>query len=323
MNQLVLGLGCGSIAMFIAVRLPYRIYRTYALWIYIIGIISLIAVFIPHIGMNHGGARRWVDIGSFSFQPSEVYKLAFIIYFATWLAGVKQKVTTFKYGMLPYLIVTGISGALILAQPDTATFGVIAMAGTAMYISAGAKWRYIFAMGLIGILAIGILALTRPYIRDRIHTFINPTNDPSGKGYQIQQSLIAIGSGGVLGRGFGQSVQKFGFVPEPIGDSIFAIAGEEFGFVGSSLIILLYLFFALRGLVIASRIQDAFGRLLIIGIVILITAGSMVNIASMLGIIPLSGIPLLFMSHGGTALFFTLISVGIMLNVSKYQVKKI
>ena len=151
---------------------------------------------------------------------------------------------------------------------------------------------------------------------------MHPANDPTGSGYQIQQSLIAIGSGGVFGRGFGQSIQKFNFLPEPIGDSIFAVASEEFGFVGSVLIILLYLVFTFQGLRIAARAPDTFSALLVVGIIILITSQSFFNIAAMLAITPLSGTPLLFISHGGTALFFALASVGVVLNISRYQLKK-
>lgn len=322
-NQLVLGLGCGIILLAITANIPYKLFKRYSLFFYILSAIALALVFVPHIGVAHGGAKRWVDVGPITFQPSEIYKYAFVMYLATWISNVKGKITSFKYGLIPFGIIIAISGAFILLQPDTATFGVIAIAGTAMYLVGGAKWRDIFIMGGIGVLVIGLLALTRPYIRDRIHTFIDPTSDPSGKSYQIQQSMIAIGAGSIAGRGFGQSVQKYNFLPEPIGDSIFAVAGEEFGFIGGSLIILLYIAFSLRGLYIASRIQDLFGRLVTVGIVILVSSGSLINISSMLGIIPVSGIPLIFMSHGGTALFVTLGAMGILLNISRYQVDKI
>lgn len=322
-NQLVLGLGGGLIALFITTRIPVGFFKQYSSWFFGAALIALILVFIPHIGMEHGGAKRWVNVGPVTFQPSEVYKYAFVLFFAAWISHVKHKISTFKLGTLPYIIMMIVSAVLILLQPDTATFGVIAIAGTAMFLAGGARWRDILLMGLIGILTLGILILTRPYVRDRIHTFLDPTHDPTGKSYQIQQSMIAIGSGGLTGRGFGQSVQKFNFLPEPIGDSIFAVAGEEFGFIGSVGIVLLYMLFALRGFYVASRIQDTFARMTAVGIVATIIAGSFINISSMLGIIPLSGIPLIFMSHGGTALFITLAAVGILLNISRYQVEKI
>ncbi len=318
-NQIGFGLVLGSIAMYITSRINYRLWRKYALFVYGFSILLLIMLFVPHLGIKLKGARRWIGFGSFSFQPSEVYKVGFVIYFATWLSGIKSKVATFKYGTISFLAVSAISGALILSQPDTATFGVVFVAGLAMYMIAGARWRDLLILLAIGVISISALAVARPYVMDRIHTFIDPTSDPTGSGYQIQQSMIAIGSGGLFGRGFGQSVQKFNFLPEPIGDSVFAVAGEEFGFIGGTALILLYVAFTLLGFKIATRTPDQFGRLLVVGIVILITTGSMINIASMLGIVPVSGIPLLFISHGGTALFITLAEVGIILNVSRYQ----
>ena len=318
-NQLGVGLGLGAVAMAITSFINYRHLKRYALPLYICSLIGLVLVFIPHIGVAHGGARRWIDVLGFSIQPSEIYKICFVIFFALWLSKVKNKVATFRYGTLPFIILLGISAALIVSQPDTATFGIVACAGVAMYLSAGARWRDLGLFVVIGLLGIGVLALTRPYIMSRIETFIHPAHDATGSGYQIQQSMIAIGSGQLLGKGFGQSVQKFNFLPEPIGDSIYAVAGEEFGFLGAVIIILLYVIFALRGFKIAAHTPDLFGRLLVVGIVILIVSGSFVNISSMLGLIPVSGVPLIFISHGGTALFIALIEVGIILNISKYQ----
>jgi cell division protein FtsW len=188
-----------------------------------------------------------------------------------------------------------------------------------MFVTAGGRWRDVFIAGLIGIIFLAGLAYSRPYIFDRIETFIKPGEDLQGSSYQLNQSLIAIGSGQIFGRGFGQSVQKFNYLPEPIGDSIFAVAAEEWGFVGSTVLIFLFLAFAIRGLKIATWSSDIFGGLLATGIVILITVQSLVNIASMLGVFPLTGMPLLFVSHGGTALFFAMAEVGIILNISKQR----
>ncbi len=220
---------------------------------------------------------------------------------------------------MPLLLLFGITAGLLLLQPDTDNFLMIVIAGLSIFLASGGKWRYIFFLILAGTLVLGGLILTRPYVRERIDTFIHPELNSQGSGYQIQQSLIAIGSGGITGRGFGQSVQKFNFLPEPIGDSIFAVAAEEFGFIGSVTLIFLFVFFATRGLKIASRVPDLFGRLLIIGIVIMITSQAFVNIGAMLGVLPLSGITLPFVSHGGTSLFITLLEVGIILSISKTQ----
>jgi len=320
-NQLILGLLCGSIAAFITSRIPYQKWRTYAFYIFIISTVMMVLVFVPHIGMLHGGAKRWINIGSFSFQPAEFFKIGFVMYAAAWYASIKSKSSTFKYGTLPLIALIVLGAVLLLAQPDTDTFMVVTAAGLGIYLAAGGKWRDVFIMAAGGILVLLILIQVRPYLKQRIETFMDPSKDPTGSGYQIQQSLIAIGSGGLFGRGFGQSVQKFNFLPEPIGDSIFAVAGEEFGFVGTVAIVFLYLMFAYQGFRIAIRAQDTFGSYLVIGLIILITLQSYLNISSMLAITPLSGTPLLFVSQGGTALFFALASVGIILNVSKYQKK--
>lgn len=315
-NQIVFGIIGGVIACVILSRIPYKRWRPYSFYIFLLAIILNLLIFVPGIGMSHGGATRWLNLG-ISFQPSEFLKIAFILYFAAWLSGIKSKIHDPRFGLLPTIVILGIVGGLLLAQPDTDTFLTIALAGIGMYISQGARWRDFFIFGLIAIIGLGIIAINRPYVMSRLTTFLNPSSDPRGAGYQVQQSLIAIGSGGIFGRGFGQSIQKFNYLPEPIGDSIYAVASEEFGLLGSAGIILLFVFFSLTGLKIAVRAKDAFGRLITVGIVILVSAGSFMNIASMLGLIPLGGIPLTFISHGGTALFFSLAEVGLVMNISR------
>lgn len=316
-NQTVLGLFLGSIACFFTSNFDYKKYRPYAFYIFILSAIVTLFVFIPGIGVGHGGAQRWIYLGPLSFQPSELLKIGFILYFSAWLSSVKDKADTLKYGFLPFIAIIGLVGLILLAQPDTDTYLIIVFSGVAMYLSGGGRWKYILLMGIIGILGLGVLAMTRPYVMSRINTFVHPDKNSQGSGYQIQQSLIAIGSGGLFGRGFGQSIQKFNVLPEPIGDSIFAVAGEEFGFVGAVGIVILFMFFAFRGLKIAAQVSDSFGRLIVVGIVILIVSQAFVNIGAMVGILPLSGITLPFVSHGGTALFMTLAEVGIILNISK------
>jgi len=316
-SQTVLGLFLGSIAMIVATKLNYKLWRKYAFIVLVVAIVVNILVLIPHIGIEHAGARRWLYLGPFSFQPSELLKLGFIIYLSAWFASVKDKVKTWRYGFMPFMALLAVTAGLLLSQPDTDNLMLLVFTGTAMFITAGGKWRYVGIIIISGVLCIGALALTRPYLMQRIMTFANPSADAQGAGWQIQQSLIAIGSGGLFGAGFGQSVQKFTYLPEPVGDSIFAVAGEEFGFIGSALLILIFVVFATRGLKVASTSPDPFGRLLIVGIVIMITSQAFINIGAMLGMIPLSGITLPFVSHGGTSLFFTLFEVGIVLSASK------
>src|SRR3989344_5484348 len=320
-NQTFFGLFLGTIACIFTSKIDYKIYRKYAFWIYLLGVILTLCVFLPKIGVEHGGAYRWIRLGLFSFQPSEFLKIGFIIFLSAWIASVKEMVKTFKYGFLPFVTLTLITGVILLIQPDTDTFAITIFAGLAIYIVGGGRWKYILIIAICGIIGVGVLAYTRPYIKSRITTFLNPNQNALGSGYQIQQSLIAIGSGGLFGRGFGQSIQKFNVLPEPIGDSIFAVASEEFGFLGAVFIVLLFVFFSFRGLKIATQISDPFGRLVVVGIVILIVSQAFVNIGAMVGVLPLSGITLPFVSHGGTALFMTLAEVGIILNISKNRKK--
>lgn len=318
-TQIIFGIVGGGVALFILSHTHYRILKKYSFYIFLFSLALSLLVFAPVIGIEHGGARRWVSLGSFTFQPAEFLKLGFVIYFAAILSSVRSKIGVFKYGILPAFILLGLVGAILLAQPDTGTFLVIITAAFAMFLSAGGWWRHIAGVGIITTAGSIALILTRPYVKERILTFLDPSRDALGAGYQLQQSLIAIGSGEITGRGFGQSIQKFSYLPEPIGDSIFAVAAEEFGFIGGVVIIAAFLVFATRGLFIAKNAPDSFSGLLVLGIVILIISQSFINIASMLGAFPLTGLPLLFMSKGGTALFMALASIGIILNISKYQ----
>ncbi len=319
LNQVMFGIIGGGFALFFASLLHYRWWRQYAFYIFLFTMILTLAVFLPVIGFSHGGATRWIKIGSLTLQPAELLKIGFVIYVATWLSGVKPYIHSFLKGTLPFIGGIALVAIPLLLQPDTDTFLIMVAAALAMFIAAGGRVRDVIVMGLVGILLITVLAFSRDYIMDRIQTFINPNLDPQGSGYQIKQSLIAIGSGGIAGRGFGQSIQKFEYLPEPIGDSIFAVYAEEFGFAGSTVLILLFVAFAMRGYRIATHAPDLFGMLLVVGIITVISAQVFLNIAAMLGLAPLSGLPLPFISHGGTALLMTLGAVGIVLSVSKYQ----
>lgn len=320
-SQLVLGLILGIIGMFFATRINYKFWRKYSLIIFLCSIAVTAAVFIPHLGWSHGGAQRWIKIGSLSFQPVEILKFGFVVYFAAWLSWAKGRVKNFKFSILPLLIMLAIIAFILLKQPDTKSFILITVTGVAMLFISGTPIKHILGIGTLVVVAVGSLIYFTPYLQERVKTFIDPSQDPRGSSYQIQQSLIAIGSGGIFGRGLGQSIQKFSYLPEPQGDSIFAVLGEELGFVGAFITILLYSIFALRGLRIANNSPDLFSRLLVSGIVILIIAQSFMNIASITGVFPLTGVPLVFMSHGGTSLMIYLIAMGVVLQISKFQNK--
>lgn len=320
-NQVVLGLFLGLGAFVLFSYIDYRFLRRISPYFFVGAVMLTLLVFVDGIGYEHNGARRWIDARLFSFQPTEFLKLAFVCFFASWLAAAKEKVRTLKGGLLPLVIMLLIMGAIILSEPDAGTFGVIAATGLVMFFAGGGKWRHIFALLAMGAIALAALAFTKPYIQDRITTFLHPEQDSRGSGYHIQQSLIAVGSGGLVGRGFGQSIQKFNYLPEPTNDAIFAVAAEEFGFAGGMIIIAAFFLYAWRGIVIAYRAPDAFSRLLVVGLIFLIVVQSFMNIASMLGLFPLTGVPLLFVSHGGTALMTVLAESGIILGVSKHMRK--
>jgi cell division protein FtsW len=316
-SQIFIGLFMGLIACFIVSKINYRYWRKFSFYIFLLSVGATLLVFIPGVGVSHGGATRWIYIGNMSFQPLELLKIGYIIYWAAWIGEVKERIQTIRWGLLPFMIITGIVGVVLLLQPDTDSFVIIFSVGLGMYLVGGGKWRHIFSIIIIGFIGVSALFFMRPYLLDRLMTFINPADNPLTSGYQIQQSLIAVGSGELFGRGLGQSIQKFKYLPESIGDAIFPIAAEEFGFIGGIIIIFLFLFFISQGLKIGGGAPDSFSGLLVIGIAILITIQSFINIASMIGVIPLSGSPLIFFSQGGTALFFTLAEIGMIINVSR------
>ncbi len=309
------------LSFFVVSKMDYRFWRDYSLYIFIGAALLTLGVFIPGIGLKLNGAMRWVNIGPFTFQPSEFLKLGFILFLAAWLAKTKDGIMSLKRGLVPFLIISGLVGVIMVSQPDIDMLVIMLVGGTAMYFVSGAKWSHLGLLILSLVVAISLVAAAKPYIIARLKTYLNPDQNVLGSSYQINQSLIAIGSGGWAGRGFGQSIQKFKYLPEPIGDSVFSVASEEFGFAGALVIISGFLLFALAGLRIAARAPSGFGRLVTVGIVIMIMTGAFINIASMLGLIPLTGTPLLFVSHGGTALLLALVEAGIIVSVSRHQPK--
>jgi cell division protein FtsW len=318
-NQFFLGVVLGAVALFVLSRINYKLIHKYAPYIFGFSIFATLLVFIPGVGMSWGGASRWVHFGPITFQPVELLKIGSVIFVAHYLSRHARNVSSNGFFGIISLgaVITAVAIPLLL-QPDTGSLVVIVLALSSMFFVSGLKWRDVGILLLSSIVALAILAFMRPYVFDRITTFLNPGEDAQGSGYQVKQSLIAVGSGGVFGRGFGQSVQKFNYLPEPIGDSIFAVYAEEFGFVGSVLLLGVLLALAMRMYHIAIRAPDMFGALLVVGFATLIIVQSLFNIAAMLGVVPLSGLPLIFVSHGGTALSMTLLSLGIVLNISRH-----
>ena len=313
-----IGLGIGIGFFFIFSRIKYTWLRKWALFILIGAIAINLLLFIPALALHVNGASRWINVGPLSFQPSELLKIAFIIYVAAWAQFAKEKIKTMKFGLLPYLVVTGILTILLLAQRDTDTLLIIAFTGLCIMFIAGLPIRHMaLALGCMALIVLGVVVV-RPYALERVKTFLDKSSTDPNASYQINQAEIAIGSGQWTGRGFGQSIQKFGYLPQPTDDSIFAVAAEEFGFVGSIGLLALYILFAASAFRIGVRAPDAFSGLLAMGIAVLVLTESFLNMAAMLGLVPLSGVPLLFVSHGGTALIIALMAAGMVANVSKY-----
>lgn len=316
-TQLIYALVGGAIALAIGSTLPYVFYRKYSYILFGSALFLTSLVFVPGLQRYHGGAHRWIDIGPFSLQPSEMLKFAFIVVIAMWCTKYRHLFRHMKFGLYPYLGAAAVVSLLLLAQPDFGTYFVIMTASFITYFVGGARKKHIYSTLIAGLIGVILLISVRPYMLERVKTFFDSGHDPRGSSWQLNQSLIALGGGGLLGRGLGQSVQKFNYLPEPIGDSIFAVLGEELGFLGTAFLILLYGIIGWRGYVISKYAGDQFGRLLAIGIVIIILSQATLNIGSMLGMIPLSGVPLPLMSHGGTALMVALFELGVLLNISK------
>jgi cell division protein FtsW len=318
-SQIGLGLIPGIITLLILRLMPPKWLTRGILPFYVSAILLTLLVFIPHLGYHTNGATRWIQIGSITVQPAEFLKIAVILMLAAYLAQAKTKIQEFRHGLLMFAAIVGIPALVLIAQPNTSTTMIIVATCVALYFLAGAPWRDFAIIAATAIIGLGLLVVIHPYLQKRIMTFIHPAQASLSSGYQIQQSLIAIGSGRFVGRGFGQSVQKFNYLPEPNGDSIFAVYGEEFGFLGAVLLLLVFMAFATRGLMIAAEAITTFGALAVTGLTLLITLSAFMNIGAMLGVLPLTGLPLPFISQGGTALFAALASVGVILNIAAHR----
>lgn len=317
-HQLFYGAIPGIFAMYIAQKIDYRYWKKIAFPLFLLSVIFLLLVFVPGIGMKVYGATRWINLGPISFQPSEMAKFSLIIYLAAWLESRgERRIQDSMEGFVPFLGIVGLASFLILKQPDMGTLGVLVMIAISIYFVSGASLSHIFAFGFLGAAAVFLLVKFEPYRFDRILAFMDRSGDPQGIGYQINQALLAIGSGGIFGLGLGHSRQKFNYLPEPVGDSIFAIIGEELGLLGGVILISLFLILAYRGFKIAKNASDEFGRLVAVGITMWIVLQAFVNIAANSALIPLTGIPLPLVSYGGTSLVFLLFTIGILMNISK------
>ncbi|MDO8430190.1 MAG: putative peptidoglycan glycosyltransferase FtsW [bacterium] len=316
-HQLISGLIFGILGFWLTSRFYYRYYQNFAVVFLMISIILLLLVFTP-LGMTSGGATRWLHLGPFTFQPSELLKIFFIIYLASWLGSKSYRQHDFFGGFLPFLIILSLIGSLLLLQPSTSTAVILTVTALIIYFTSGAKISYIFSAIILGLIGFLIISYSTPYRWERIMSFINPSSNIQTSSYQINQALIAIGSGGLWGVGYGQSTTKLRYLPQPIDDSIFAVIAEELGFIGSIFVIFVFISLIIRIFLLSRKTSDEFGKLLLVGFGSLIALQAFMHIGAISGLIPLTGVPLPYISYGGTALAIFMTISGIIVNISKY-----
>ncbi|OHA54727.1 MAG: hypothetical protein A2429_01075 [Candidatus Veblenbacteria bacterium RIFOXYC1_FULL_42_9] len=319
-HQLIYGIVPGVVLFYFFSIWPYQKLKALAIPAIIFCVVVLVAVFLPGIGFSYGGARRWLHFGSFVVQPSEFVKLAFLIYLAAWLESKGELVRDFKAGLIPFALTAVIVIGLVILQPDFGTTTVIVVSSVLAFFVAGARFGHILTLAGVGGALMWLLIKIAPYRAARLTVFLHPELDPQGIGYHVNQALLAVGSGGLFGLGLGYSRQKHLYLPEVTGDSIFAIIAEEMGFVFTTLFILVVAAWFVRVFRIVRYAPDMFGKILGAGIIGWLGWQMSINIASMLGMLPLTGVPLPFVSAGGTALATALAAVGILTNMSR-QVK--
>jgi len=317
-HQLFYGGSVGLVAFLIGLYTPYRYWRILSLPILFLSLVLLVLVFIPGLQVESGGASRWIGIGPITIQPTEITKLAFILYLAALLEAKGDDIRNLKKSVIPFAIITSVIAFLIILQPDIGTLFTILLIAGAMILTAGFRLRHIALLGLAGLAGFGILINTASYRLSRIIVYLHPELDPQGIGYQINQALLAVGTGGIWGLGFGRSRQKYAYLPEPAGDSIFAVIAEELGFIRVIPLLAVYALIGWRGFAIARQCTDVFGQLLAVGITSWIIIQTFINIGSTMAVTPMTGIPLPFVSYGGSALVTMLFAGGVLLNISKH-----
>ncbi|NLM39728.1 MAG: putative lipid II flippase FtsW [Firmicutes bacterium] len=305
----------GLVALFVLMRVDYHIFKSLALPGLVISFVLLVAVLF--VGQGAGGATRWVRVGGFNLQPSELSKLAMINYAAVYISTKRERVRRFFSGLLPLLVILGIKFGLIMLEPDFGTGAALVFSTMVVIFAGGVHLGQLFALSAAALPVVYQLMIKEEYRLRRLLAFRDPWADPTGAGWSIIQSLLAIGSGGLFGLGLGRSRQKFSYLPEHHTDFIFAILCEELGFVGGALVILLFFVLAWRGLRIALQAKDLYGSLLAVGITSIIAFQALINIGVVTGSLPVTGIPLPFISHGGSSLLTSLAGVGVLLSISR------
>jgi cell division protein FtsW len=309
----------GVFAMFFIMNVEYWTWKNWSKILIIICFVLLVLVLIPGIGVLRNGSRSWIGVGAFSIQPSEFMKLAMIAFLAKYLSENQKYITSFRKGVLPSLLLVFTAFGMIMLQPDLGTGTVMVGTCVVMIFISGARVMHFVWMGLAGLAGFAALVVSAPYRIKRITSFLDPWQDPLDSGFQIIQSLYAIGPGGLFGLGLGESRQKFFYLPEPQNDFIFAILAEELGFIGGTFVLLLFSLVLWRGIRIALGAPDLFGSFLAVGIVSMIAIQVMINVGVVTGLMPVTGITLPFLSYGGSSLTLMLMAVGVLLNISRYS----
>jgi cell division protein FtsW len=307
----------GVLLFVVGIRLDYRKLRRWVRPLLVLSAVLLVVVLIPGIGVHVSGSRRWIGAGAFRFQPTELAKLALLLYVAELASRRAREVTDWRRVLQPALVVLGGLGVLVMRQPDLGSTLVLAMVAGSVLVAAGTRPRHLAIVGAGGAALVTLLAFSAPYRRARMLTFLHPFSDRTDEGYQIAQSLIAIGSGGWTGAGLGASRAKWNFLPNAHTDFIFAILAEELGLVGGILVLTMFAVFAMFGIRAAARAPDRFGALLAVGITTWVVGQAVVNVGAVCGLLPITGIPLPFISFGGTALVTTMFGVGVLANIAR------
>lgn len=309
----------GIVAMLAVPLFDYHLLRRYCLPLLVIALVLLLLVLIPGVGIRVNGARRWLGFGGFTFQPSEIAKLAVILVLSSYIAANYNRMKEFKVGLLPPAFLLLAVCGLVVFEPHLSGAIVIFCVGAILIFVGGASLKWLISIGTAGVAALAGFAAFTPHARTRIEVWLDPFKDPTGDGFQTIQSLYAIGSGGPLGQGLGNSRQKFLYIPEPQNDYIFSIICEELGFVGAMMVIVLFVLLIWRGFVIAYHAKDKFGSLVVVGIISRVAVQVILNIAVVTNTIPPTGISLPFFSYGGTALLVLLAEMGIVLCISRHS----
>ncbi len=316
-HQLLYGILPGLAGLALFSFIDHKFWKKISLPLLFGSLVLMILVFVPSIGHGLKGATRWLNFGPFTIQPAEILKLCLIIYLAAWFSNREERIKNWSYGAAPFFIVMAFIVLLLYLQPDIGTLIIVMMIGGGLYFISGRSMKELMVVGAITLVLFSFFVYFEQYRWNRIMAFWNPEADPRGISYQINQSLIAIGSGGLFGVGFQNSSQKQGFLPEVLNDSIFAIIAEELGYAGSVAVIAMFAFLSFLMTQIAKSAPDKFGALLVMGVNVWVTSQAFVNIAAISGLIPLTGIPLPFISYGGTAVAVLMMGLGMVLNVAK------